>query len=106
MGKRISSQTRKELLEAIQQRYRESSKIDKTRILDEFVALTGYHRKHGVRLLNEPCDTESKTVQDGCVRCRRVYDEAIKETLTVIGLPQFLVPVAMRVFYIHSGCLE
>jgi len=84
MGKRISSQTRKELLKAIQQRYRESSKINKTKILDEFVALTGYHRKHGVRLLKEPCETESKTIQDGCVRSRRVYDEAVKETITVI----------------------
>jgi hypothetical protein len=84
MDKRISSQIRKELLKAIQQRYRESSKIDKTKILDEFVALTGYHRKHGVRLLKEPCETESKTIQDGCVRSRRVYDEAVKETLTVM----------------------
>ena len=84
MGKRISSQTRKELLKAIQQRYRELSKIDKTKILDEFVALTGYHRKHGLRLLKEPCETESKTVQYRCVRSRRVYDEAVKETLTVM----------------------
>ncbi len=84
MGKRISSQTRKELLKAIQQRYRESSKIDKTKILDEFVALTGYHCKHGLRLLKEPCETESKTVQYRCVRSRRVYDEAVKETLTVM----------------------
>ena len=65
-------------------RYRESPKMDKTRIVDEFVALTGYHRKHGVRLLSQPCDTEGKAVQDGCVRSRRVYDEAVKETLTVM----------------------
>ncbi len=84
MGKRISSQTRKELLEAMSRRYRESSKMDKTRILDEFVAITGYHRKHGVRLLNQPCDIEVKAVQDGRVCSRRVYDEAVKEALTVM----------------------
>jgi len=84
MGKRISSQTIKELLEAMRRRYRESSKMDKTRILDEFVALTDYHRKHGVRLLNQPCDIEAKAVQDGHVCSRRVYDEAVKEALTVI----------------------
>jgi len=84
MGKRISSKTRKELLEAMRRRYRESSKMGKTRILDEFIALTGYHRKHGVRLLSQPCDTGAKSVQDGRVRSRRVYDEAVKEALTVL----------------------
>ena len=84
MGKKISSQTRKELLEAMRRRYRESSKMDKTRILDEFVALTGYHRKHGVRLLSQPCDIEAKAVPDGRVRSRRVYDEAVKKALTVM----------------------
>ena len=84
MGKRISSQTRKELFEAVRLRYRESSKMNKTRILDEFFALTGYHRKHGVRLFSQPCDTGAKTVRDGCIRGRRVYDEAVKEALTVM----------------------
>lgn len=65
-------------------RYRESSKIDKTIILAEFVVLTGYHCKHGLHLLKEPCETESKTVQYRCVRSRRVYDEAVKEILTVM----------------------
>jgi hypothetical protein len=62
VGKRISSQTRKELLEATRRRYRESSKMDKTRILDEVVALTGYHRKHGVRLPSQACDIEARAV--------------------------------------------
>jgi len=84
MGKRISWQTRTELLEAVRLRYRESWKMNKTRILDEFVALTGYHRKHGIRLLSQPCDTGAKAVQDGRVRSRRLYDEAVKETLTVM----------------------
>jgi hypothetical protein len=53
MGKGISLQTRDELLGAIQRRYQESSKTDKVRILDEFIALTGYHRKHGIRLLSK-----------------------------------------------------
>jgi len=84
MGKRISSQTRKELLEAVRLRYRESSKMNKTRILDEFVALTGYHRKHGIRLLSRPRDTGAETVQNGCIRSRRVYDEAVKVALIVM----------------------
>ena len=84
MGKRISSQTRKELLDAMRRRYCESSKMDKTRMIDEFVALTGYHRKHGIRLLRQASDAEALTVREGRVRSRRVYDEAVKETLTVL----------------------
>ncbi|MCR5868153.1 hypothetical protein [Aquincola sp. J276] len=44
--------TRKDLVAAVRLRYRNALTTDKTRILDEFVELTGYHRKHAVRLLN------------------------------------------------------
>ena len=40
---------RRELLVALGDRYRSSSKKDKSRILDEFIAVTGHHRKHGIR---------------------------------------------------------
>ena len=42
---------KQELLATIRDRYRASSKKDKSRILDEFIAVTGHHRKHGIRLL-------------------------------------------------------
>ena len=47
----ISLATRTEVLGAIRSRYREASKKDKSRMLDEFVAIMGCHRKHAVRLL-------------------------------------------------------
>ena len=31
---------------------------DNSRILDEFIAVTGHHRKHGIRLLGKPDDDE------------------------------------------------
>ena len=37
--------TRKELTEAVVQRYREASKRDRSKILDEFASLTQYHRQ-------------------------------------------------------------
>ena len=43
--------TRKELVQALRQRYRSAAYGDKGRILDEFVAVSGYHRKHAIRLL-------------------------------------------------------
>ncbi len=78
MGRGISTETRKELLEALVYRYRNSPKKDRTRILDEFVAISGYHRKHAVRLLS------GKQRDSGKQRSsRRIYDEAVKEALIV-----------------------
>lgn len=42
--------TRKELIEAIGARYRAASMSERTKILDEFVAITGYHHKHAIRV--------------------------------------------------------
>ena len=44
---------KRELLEAVRPRYLRASKQEKTRILDEFVANTGYHRKYAIRLLKQ-----------------------------------------------------
>ena len=43
--------TRKELTEAVGARYRQARARERTTILDEFVALTGYHRKHAITVL-------------------------------------------------------
>ncbi len=48
---RISMATRSELVGAIIERYRSCSRSNKRQILDEFVAVTGYHRKHAIRVL-------------------------------------------------------
>lgn len=45
--------TRKELVEALRDRYRSAVLGDRIKILDEFVAVTGYHRKHAIRVLRE-----------------------------------------------------
>jgi hypothetical protein len=71
---------RDELVVAITNRYRESRRWEKARILDEFVAVTGYHRKHAMRLLREgragkPAGPRPR---------RRVYDEAVREALVVL----------------------
>ena len=47
----MTQKGKRELLEAVRPRYLRASKADKTRILDEFVASTGYHRKYAIRLL-------------------------------------------------------
>lgn len=39
-------------LRQLQARYRKASKKEKSRILEEFVKTTGYHRKHATAVLN------------------------------------------------------
>lgn len=80
MYKKISKKGMKELIEAIRLRYGQSSKVEKTRILDEFVSVACCHRKHAVRLLGS-CDLASaNTPAVG----RRIYDEAVREALIII----------------------
>ena len=76
----ISTATRTEVLGAIRSRYREASKRDKSRMLDEFVTLTGCHRKHAVRLLGQHERSTGHSVPNG----RRIYDEAVRQALIVV----------------------
>ena len=72
---------KQELLATIRDRYRASSKKDKSRILDEFIAVTGHHRKHGIRLLGKLDGDEGATHS---LRGRRIYDEAVRAAVIVI----------------------
>jgi hypothetical protein len=47
----ISMSTRDELVVALAGRYASSNRQERGRILDEFVAVSGLHRKHAMRLL-------------------------------------------------------
>jgi hypothetical protein len=49
--------TRRELIEAVGERYRRSDRSGKRQILDEFLKLTGYHRKHAIRVLCNEAQT-------------------------------------------------
>jgi len=46
------SKSKREYLAKIKDRYRHASRQGKARILDEFCAVCGHHRKHAIRLLN------------------------------------------------------
>ena len=75
----ISQGTRQELVTAVADRYRQSTAAEKRLILDEFVALTGYHRKHAVRVLNGSAITPRARRGRRCV-----YDAAVTEGLIVL----------------------
>lgn len=87
MRKKVSRQTRDELIEALSARYEQGGRDDNARILDEFARITGYHRKHAIRLLashraaaQSGGDISTPSVRAGRVR---VYDEAFVATLIV-----------------------
>ena len=81
MGWGISKMAKQESLATIRDCYRVSSRKDKSRILDEFIAVNGHHRKHGIRLLGRLDDDEGTTHS---VRGRRIYNEAVREAVIVI----------------------
>ena len=72
----VSRIAKQELLVTNRDRYRGSSKKDKSRILHEFIAVTGHHRKHRIRLLGKLGDDTIPSV-----RGRRIYDETVKEEM-------------------------
>ena len=81
MRRPLSLATRKELIEAVRKRYQEAALATKTDILDEFVELTGYHRKHAVRLLGPGSERkrQKKSRSD-----KRVYNEVVREVLILL----------------------
>ena len=78
--RRVSMATLNELIEAIAARYARSDRAEKARILDEFVAVTEFHRKHAMRLLRGGAPAG----RSGPRPSRRVYDDAVREALLVL----------------------
>ena len=74
--------TRKELVEALRERYCSAAFGDRIKILDEFVAVTGDHCNHAIRVLREEVASAKATPTRN-----RLYDEAIRQALTVLWEP-------------------
>ncbi|WP_248320382.1 transposase [Caballeronia sp. Sq4a] len=71
--------TRRELMEAAGERYRRSGRAEKCEILDEFVQVTGYHRKHAIRVLcREPGPARTKPGP------QRRYDGEVRAALITL----------------------
>jgi transposase InsO family protein len=68
-----------EYAEAIRPRYLASGKAGKKRILDEFCATTGYHRKAAIRLLRRPLGPP----KSGRRGAPRRYDRGVVDALVV-----------------------
>jgi hypothetical protein len=69
----MGTKSKRQHLEAIRPRYRRAGKRYKTKILDEFCAVCGYHRKYAIRLLRRSpprrcCPPAPKPKYDHAVR--------------------------------------
>jgi len=71
MIKSMSLSAQKELLASVRQKYRDSSWMVKEKILDGFVAATGYDRKHAIQLMNSTAEPEKPKER----LARQKYDE-------------------------------
>src|SRR5215475_13523377 len=77
-GRQLSLATRRELIQAIVERYRTAVRAGKKQILDEFVQVTGYHRKHAIRALKRIDRGDASAPRS------RIYDEAVRSALTIL----------------------
>jgi hypothetical protein len=71
--------TKRELIEAIGGRYQEAGRIEKKTILDEFIQVAGFHRKHAIRALRIKKQQPSAKAPRS-----RIYDEAVVKALTIL----------------------
>jgi len=69
----------KEYVKAIQERYKRAGRNEKGRILDEFIQVTGYHRKAAIRLLGR--ETRPPASRRGR---RRQYGQEVALALEVV----------------------
>jgi hypothetical protein len=81
MAKTLSGSARRELVVAVGTRYRSSAPKERRLILREFSAITGYHRKSAIRILNGAA--ENRDVAHHRPRAR-IYDSAFCQSLVVL----------------------
>lgn len=71
---------RMELANAVRDRYATAAHKDKGRILEEFVAATGYHEKSAIRVLNSAPEPKRRQTRHR----PSLYDEAARGALIVM----------------------
>lgn len=72
---------RRALAAALRERYQAAGRQGKTRILQESVPVSGYHRKSAFRVLN---GTDTRVDSGKRRSTRTVYDEAVRQALQVL----------------------
>jgi hypothetical protein len=77
-GEAIEHGDTRELKQAAGERYRAAGRWERRQILDEFTRVTGYHRKHALRVLHQPFVPRLARPR------KRIYDEAVRQALALL----------------------
>lgn len=80
MSSEMTHNARVEFITAVRHRYAAATHKEKHRILDEFVAATGYHVKSAIRVLNGPGEPKRRRIG----KRPSLYDEAARGALIVL----------------------
>lgn len=108
----MSIRARREYLTAIWLRYRNSGRKEKTRILNEFVAVTGLARKHAIFRLAQPLEVISASRTGGAPRkyAREELLPFVRElwlAMEQIGAKRMKVALAVwLLFYENPDCTQ
>ena len=71
---------RREVASAVVGRYRSAGPTEQGRILEELCAVTGWHRKHALRVLAEHCSNKARLPRQR----RRRYGATVKDALMAL----------------------
>jgi hypothetical protein len=80
MAGKISMGARREVVSAVAERYRAAGRSAKGRILDELCSVTGWHRKHAIRVLS----SREKSVSAPQRQRHRTYRPSIPDALIAL----------------------
>jgi hypothetical protein len=83
MTKQLKVATRRELIEAVARRYQAGTRAEKKQLLDELIKVTGFHRKHALRVLKRAGAGTRDLRRVTEPRARR-YNEAVQQALIIL----------------------
>jgi hypothetical protein len=63
---------------SVGERYRAAGRWERRQILDEFTRVTGYHRKHALRVLHRPFVPRAARPR------KQIYDEMVRQALALL----------------------
>ena len=78
----MSLRSRRELADSVRERYAAANRPQKTKILDEFTAATGYGRNHAIAVLRGPSPSAEPATRQR--RRARLYTDEVREALVIV----------------------
>ena len=81
MMKSMSLSARRELLNSMRERYRETPWQEKGKLVEGFMTATGYSRKYAITQLNR---APMQTLSPSRRQVHKQYDEAVRQALTTL----------------------